>query len=101
MQDMVDPAPAAGVSRTDPDAPISLAADDLARVAGGNDSSFGRCGPGSSWRWLGDVYTPECRTHDAAVRGRIANGESRPMAHLKSLPQLPAAIGSYVRERLR
>jgi hypothetical protein len=78
-----------------------LAAADLARVAGGNDNSFGRCGPGSSWRWLGDVYTPECRAHDAAVRGRIARGESKVMAHLKSLPQLPAAVGSYVRERLR
>jgi hypothetical protein len=87
----------------DPERLASLDAAELARVAAGADgnNSFGRCGPGSSWRWLGDVYTPECRAHDAAVRGRIANGESRVMAHVRSLPQLPAAVGSYVRERLR
>lgn len=83
----------------DPQALAPLAAAELARVAGGND--FGRCGPGSSWKWLGNVYTPECAAHDAAVRGRLANGESAFMAHAKSLPLLPAAIGSYVRERLR
>jgi len=82
-----------------PEALSSLDAADLARAAGGND--FGRCGPGSSWRWLGDVYTPECAAHDAAVRGRLANGSSPLMAHARSLPLLPAAIGSYVRERLR
>lgn len=70
-------------------------------TAAGHDASFGRCGPGSSWSWLGNVYTPECAAHDAAVRGRLANGESGFMAHAKSLPLLPAAVGSYVRERLR
>lgn len=98
---------------------VTLSAADLARIsgganapgsgatatatasAGGNDASFGRCGPGSSWSWLGNVYTPECAAHDAAVRGRLANGESGFMSHAKSLPLLPAAIGSYVRERLR
>lgn len=73
---------------------------DLALVGGGADD-FGRCGPGSSWKWLGNVYTPACAAHDAAVRGRLANGESAFMAHAKSLPLLPAAVGSYVRERLR
>ncbi len=88
----------------DPDAldPGALEAADLAQVCGGDDNnSFGRCGPGSSWRWLGDVYTPACARHDAAVRGRLANGSSHFMAHLKSLPLLPAAVGSYVREQLR
>lgn len=97
--------------------PVALSAADLARIsggatasgsgatatatAGGHDASFGRCGPGSSWSWLGNVYTPACAAHDAAVRGRLANGESGFMSHAKSLPLLPAAIGSYVRERLR
>jgi hypothetical protein len=87
----------------------SLDAADLALVTGGEasaaggqpSSDFGRCGPGSSWKWLGNVYTPECAAHDAAVRGRLASGSSDFMAHAKSLPLLPAAIGSYVRERLR
>jgi hypothetical protein len=91
---------------------VSLDAADLALVTGGEakatgaagaqpSSDFGRCGPGSSWKWLGNVYTPECAAHDAAVRGRLANGSSNFMAHAKSLPLLPAAVGSYVRERLR
>ena len=93
---MMDP------DHVDPDRFVSLGAPELRLVAGGaDDNAFGRCGPGTSWKWLGDVYTPECRAHDAAVRGRIANGSSEPMAHLRSLPLLPAAIGSYVRERLR
>ena len=91
-----------------------LDASELARIAGGaggngaatapgsdGSSDFGRCGPGSSWKWLGNVYTPECAAHDAAVRGRLANGSSNFGAHFKSLPLLPAAVGSYVRERLR
>jgi hypothetical protein len=74
----------------------------LAFVVGGNDnSSFGRCGPGNGMQFLGNVYTPECATHDAQVRGNLANGDSRVMAHIKALPALPAAIGSYFRERLR
>lgn len=79
---------------------------DLVYIAGGegqqapaNDDSFGRCGPGSSWQWLGNVYTPQCAAHDAAVRGEIAQGTSRPMAHIKALPLLPAAVGSYFRAR--
>jgi hypothetical protein len=95
----------------------SLDLADLALVTGGEastagaagaasasasaSSDFGRCGPGSSWSWLGNVYTPECAAHDAAVRGRLASGSSAFMAHAKSLPLLPAAVGSYVRERLR
>jgi len=85
----------------DPGSFASLEAADLALVTGGEASDFGRCGPGTSWKWLGNVYTPECRAHDAAVRGRLATGSSHVMAHVKSLPLLPAAIGSYVRERLR
>lgn len=82
---------------------VSLGVSELQLVGGGagDNDAFGRCGPGTSWKWLGDVYTPECARHDAAVRGHLANGSSAPMAHIKSLPLLPAAIGSYVRERLR
>ena len=85
-----------------------LADPDLARVAGGegapqtpttSDNSFGRCGPGSSWKWLGDVYTPQCAAHDAAVRGELAQGTPPWRAHLKALPLLGPAIGSYVRAR--
>jgi hypothetical protein len=88
--------------------PLTVLADiELSRVAGGegtppattNDPSFGRCGPGSSWKWLGDVYTPQCEAHDAAVRGELAQGTPRWKAHLKALPLLPEAIGSYFRAR--
>jgi hypothetical protein len=89
--------------------PLTLLADvDLARVAGADgapptattsDPSFGRCGPGSSWKWLGDVYTPQCAAHDAAVRGELAQGTPRVLAHLKALPLLGPAVGSYVRAR--
>ena len=88
--------------------PLTVLADvDLARVAGGegtppattSDPSFGRCGPGSSWKWLGNVYTPQCAAHDAAVRGELAQGTPPWKAHLKALPLLPAAVGSYFRAR--
>jgi hypothetical protein len=72
---------------------------DLAQVVGGDDS-FGRCGPGSGWPWLGNVYTPQCKAHDTAVRGSLAQGSSHVMAHVQALPLLPAAVGSYVRARL-
>ena len=70
-------------------------------VAGATSSpaDFGRCGPGAGWKFLGDVFTPECAAHDAAVRGAQAAGESKIMSHLKALPLLPAAIGSYVQAR--
>jgi hypothetical protein len=80
--------------------PAALAPALLDRVRGGVDD-FGRCGPGSRWRWLGDVHTPECAAHDAAVRGELARGSHPVIAHGKALPRLPAAIGSYVRARLR
>ena len=79
---------------------------DLSRVRGGaggagrNDNDFGRCGPGSSWPFLGNVYTPECAAHDAAVRGAEARGTPHWLAHLEALPKLPAAVASYVRARL-
>lgn len=66
----------------------------------GAASDFGRCGPGSSWKWLGDVYTPACAAHDAAVRGNLATGSSSVMSHVKALSLLPAAVGSYVRARI-
>jgi hypothetical protein len=86
---------------------IALAQVELERVAGGegapaaNDASFGRCGPGSSWQWLGNVYTPQCAAHDAAIRGDIAQGTPPVLAHVKALPLLPAAVGSYFRARFR
>jgi hypothetical protein len=84
-----------------------LTPDQLPAVWGGQDAApagqnipaFGRCGPSDRWRFLGDVYTPECRAHDAAVRNSLANGSSQVGAHVRALPLLPAAIGSYLRER--
>jgi len=39
---------------------VELSAAELQRVAGGDDdNAFGRCGPGTSWQWLGNVYTPQ------------------------------------------
>lgn len=73
----------------------------LASITGAaGPSDFGRCGPGSSWSFLGDVRTPECASHDAAVRGSLAAGASQLVAHVKALPLLPAAIGSYFKARL-
>lgn len=62
------------------------------------DGSYGRCGPGSAWGFLGDIYTPECLAHDGAVRDGIQSGTSPAMSHLKALPLLPSAIGSYGRD---
>ena len=45
----------------------------LETVSGGSD--LGRCGPGSSMQFLGNVYTPECLAHDVAVRDAKAKGE--------------------------
>jgi hypothetical protein len=81
-----------------------VSTEQLATVIGGaqttgTPSDFGRCGPGSGMGFLGDVRTPECAAHDAAVRGAQANGESKIMSHVKALPLLPAAIGSYIGAR--
>ena len=83
-----------------------IATDLLAVVAGGadpgynpKDNALGRVGPGTSWKWLGNYYTPEALAHDKAVRGGIAKGESKLRAHVEALPKLPAAIGSYFRAR--
>lgn len=73
----------------------------VAGAAGEPASDFGRCGPGSSWKWLGNVYTPQCATHDAKVRNAQANGTSAFMSHVKALPWLPAAVGSYVKARFQ
>lgn len=86
--------------------PLSVAV--LARVTGGadpgynpSDNAFGRAGPGRSWTWLGNYYTPEALAHDRSVRNSIQSGSSKPMAHAKALPLLPAAVGSYFRARFR
>ncbi len=76
----------------------SLGIADLALVAGGqayNNPAFGRCGPGTGMGVLGNVYTPECRAHDQAVKDNLQGGDTGFMAHLKALPRLPAAIGSW------
>jgi hypothetical protein len=79
---------------------VELDPTQLRSVSGGNDDdAFGRCGPGTQWAWLGNVYTPQCAAHDAAVRGALSSGSSHVAAHWKALPLLPAAIGSYVRAR--
>jgi hypothetical protein len=84
----------------------SLCDDLLVVVSGGADPGYnpaddalGRAGPGRSWSWLGNYYTPEALTHDKAVRSNLAAGSSPVMAHVKALPVLPAAIGSYFRAR--
>jgi len=81
--------------------------DDLLAIACGGadpgynpaDNALGRVGPGTSWKWLGNYYTPEALAHDKAVRGAIARGDNKVLAHVEALPQLPAAIGSYFRAR--
>jgi hypothetical protein len=88
---------ATGTARAESSIMQELDVPTLANVTAGTASDFGRCGPGSSWKFLGNVYTPECACHDAAVRGAEASGSSHFMAHLMALPKLPAAIGSYVR----
>ncbi len=83
-----------------------LSDDVLTAVAAGADPGYhpaedalGRAGPGQRWSWLGNYYTPEALAHDRAVRGSIAAGSSKVMAHVKALPLLPAAVGSYFRAR--
>jgi hypothetical protein len=85
----------------------SLSDDLLAAVVGGADPGYnpaddalGRAGPGRSWSWLGNYYTPEALAHDKAVRGNLSAGSSPVMAHAKALPLLPAAVGSYFRARI-
>jgi len=78
----------------------SLDAHALAAVRGGSSTDFGRCGPGSAWPWLGNVYTPECAAHDAAVRGAEAKGTPTWLAHVEALPKLPAAVWSYARAKI-
>lgn len=80
---------------------MDLTLEQLATIRGGyGDQDFGRCGPGSSWKFLGDVRTCACARHDAAVRGELAKGRSELVAQAKALPLLPAAIGSYIKARL-
>ena len=83
-----------------------VSSDVLAGVAGGADPGYhpadnalGRAGPGRSWTWLGNYYTPEALAHDRAVRASIDAGSSHVMAHVKALPLLPSAVGSYFRAR--
>jgi hypothetical protein len=74
-------------------------------IGGGNpgydpaDNAFGRAGPSTGWKWLGNYYTPEALVHDKAVRAGMATGESYFGAQVEALPKLPAAIGSYFRAR--
>jgi hypothetical protein len=84
----------------------SLSSDLLAAVSGGSDPGYnpadnalGRAGPGQSWSWLGNYYTPEALAHDKSVRASIDAGSSHFMAHVKALPLLTPAVGSYFRAR--
>lgn len=81
---------------------LSLAVlDGVTGGATASDDSFGRCGPGSRWAWLGDVRTPQCAAHDAVVRGSLERGSSQVGAHVRALPLLPAAVGSWVAAKVR
>jgi len=84
----------------------ALPDDRLTGVVGGADpgynpadNAFGRAGPGRSWSWLGNYYTPEALAHDRAVRSNLAGGSSHVMAHVRAVPRLPSAVGSYFRAR--
>lgn len=83
---------------------VPVASHDLGRVKGAaaidTGHALGRCGPGAGWKWLGDVYTPQCLAHDMDVRDREANGTPHWLAQAEALPKLPAAIGSYVKARV-
>jgi hypothetical protein len=89
----------------------SIDSELLHRIVGGqggsdpgyrpDDNAFGRVGPGRRMSWLGNYYTPEALRHDQAVRDHMANGSSLGMAHVRALPQLPAAAASYFRARFR
>jgi hypothetical protein len=98
--------PAVATTLTETELCERLSDDLLAAVAGGADPGYnpaddalGRAGPGRSWSWLGNYYTPEALAHDQAVRGNLATGSSKVTAHVKALPLLPAAVGSYFRAR--
>ena len=78
---------------------MTLTTAQLDSVRGGADT-FGRCGPGGALQGvLGNVYTPECKAHDAAVRRELQTGRSYLGAQWKALGLLPAAVGSWFRER--
>jgi hypothetical protein len=77
----------------------------LASVIGGaatdaDTAALGRCGPGSRWPILGNIYTPACLAHDRSVRGAEQRGVPKLLAHLQALPLLPAAIGSWVKAKV-
>jgi hypothetical protein len=81
----------------------TIAPEQLDLVAAGiaySDADLGRCGPGSSWKWLGNIHTSACMQHDLAVRGALQSGSSHVMAQVKALPLLPAAVGSWVSAKL-
>ena len=79
---------------------MQLQVAQLEAVLGGRGTDFGRCGPGPRWKWLGDVYTPECAAHDTMVRGAEANGTPHWLAHVEALPQLGPAVVSYFRAKI-
>ena len=75
-----------------------LTSRELSAVHGGEDS-FGRCGPGDSLQFLGNVRTPECLAHDQAVRNAMNNGSSYLGAQMRALPLFPAAAASWFRAK--
>jgi hypothetical protein len=87
----------------------SLDVRQLAHVRGGADvgqppdpsnPSFGRCGPGTDMKFLGNVYTPECTAHDQAVHDAQGKGAPYWLANVEALPKLPGAVYSYFRARI-
>jgi hypothetical protein len=69
---------------------------DLAGVYGAaQNPDPGRCGPGDSLPFLGDIHTVECGIHDSTVKSYEDKGDPNWLAQIKSLPQLPSAVGSY------
>jgi hypothetical protein len=77
-----------------------LTPDELERVIGGADDSFGRCGPGNALPILGNVRTPECQAHDQQVRDAQAQGSSYLGAQWQARGGLWPAAKSWARETL-
>ena len=77
-----------------------LTSRELGYALGGLGEAFGRCGPGDQFQGvLGNIYTPQCKAHDQAVRDWMTKGSSYYAAQVHALPQLPAAVESYVQKR--
>ena len=80
---------------------MTLTTAELETVRGGADT-FGRCGPGGAMQGLlGNIYTPECKAHDGAVRSALKQGASYLGAQWQARGLFPAAVRSWFRERFK